>query len=56
MCSDENERVNFKKALHVNVKNEIERKVEKCASYANKARKDIIFQIEEWIWVQFEKI
>jgi len=55
MCCDENERVDFIKYLHVNVKNEIERKVEKYASYANKGRKEVILQLEEWIWVHLRK-
>jgi len=38
MCSDVNEKENFIKDLHVKVKNQIERMVEKFARHGNKGK------------------
>jgi len=40
---------------HAQVKANIERKVGQCMKHANKARKEVIYQSSDWVWLHLRK-
>ena len=48
---DRRKKVEFVKALHEKVRENIERKNEQYAKHTNKGHINVIFEPEDWVWV-----
>jgi len=55
LCKDGYENASFIKDLHHHIKLQIERKVGKYATYANKGRRALIFEPRYWVWLHLWK-
>ena len=53
--ADGAKKAEFVRNLHERVRNEIEKKNEHFARMANKHRKEVIFQLGDWVWLYLRK-
>jgi len=52
---DAQAKADYVRKLHEQVKAQIEKKVEGYSKQANKGRKKVIFEPEDWVWVHMRK-
>lgn len=45
----------FVKVLHEKTRANIERKTDQYARQANKGRKEVVFELGDWVWVHMRK-
>ena len=55
MSKDGLSRATFVKDLHERVRNKIEKKMEQYTRQANKGRKSMVFEPEDWVWLHLRK-
>jgi len=52
---DDKAKAEFVRKFHEKVKTQIEKKVESYSKHANKGRRKVVFEPDDWVWVHFRK-